>query len=244
MNRAPIIFLGVFGALAFSFVGLVLTNQLTYGSLTTHVDEEEGKAFPLQSTGLAERGKLVYQDLGCVNCHTQQVRRAGLGYDIGENGRGFGERQSVARDYLRESRVLIGSIRVGPDLRNIGLRKAPDASDVSAQWHYLHLYDPQIKSPGSNMPRHAFLFETRKIVGEQSYKALKFPEVYAKYKPAPGYEMVPTERGEALVAYLLSLKDTYAAYPESKNVYTPPAPKKEGEKHGEKKTEEKKEGHQ
>jgi len=230
MNRAPIIFLGVFCALAFSFVGLVLTNQLTYGAFTTHVDEDEGKAFPLQSPGLAAQGKLVYQDLGCVSCHSQQVRREGFGSDIGEHSRGWGERQSVARDYLREERVLLGSLRVGPDLRNLASRKNADGAEFTADWLYRYLYDPKLVVADSSMPRYAFLFKKQQIVGQPSAKALKLPEAHA---PAAGFEVVPTARAEALVAYLQSLKDTYA-YPETKNVYTPPAPKK---------TEEKKEGH-
>ncbi len=229
MNRAPFIFLGVFFALAFSFVGLVLTNQLTYGAFTTHVDEEEGKAFPLQAPGLAAQGKLVYQDLGCVSCHTQQVRREGFGSDIGEHSRSWGERQSVARDYLRETRVLLGSQRVGPDLRNLAARKSADGAEFTADWLYRYLYDPQLVVKGSNMPRYAFLFKKQQIVGEPSPKALKLPEGYAT---DAGFEIVPTARAEALVAYLQSLKDTYA-YPETKNVYTPPAP-----------TEEKKEGNE
>jgi len=230
MNRAPIIFLGVFCALAFSFVGLVLTNQLTYGAFTTHVDEDEGKAFPLQSPGLAAQGKLVYQDLGCVSCHSQQVRREGFGSDIGEHSRGWGERQSVARDYLREERVLLGSLRVGPDLRNLAARKNADGAEFTADWLYRYLYDPKLVVADSSMPRYAFLFKKQQVVGQPSAKALKLPETHA---PAAGFEVVPTARAEALVAYLQSLKDTYA-YPETKNVYTPPAPKK---------TEEKKEGH-
>jgi cytochrome c oxidase cbb3-type subunit 2 len=227
MNRAPLIFLGVFFALAFSFVGLVLTNQLTYGAFTTHVDEDEGKAFPLQAPGLAAQGKLVYQDLGCVSCHTQQVRREGFGSDIGEHSRGWGERQSVARDYLRESRVLLGSQRIGPDLRNLAARKKTDGSELTADWLYRYLLDPKLVVNESGMPRYAFLFKTRPIVGEPSPKALKLPDAYA---PAAGYEIVPTARAEALVGYLLSLKDTYA-YPETKNVYTPPKAedKKEGQ---------------
>jgi cytochrome c oxidase cbb3-type subunit II len=221
MNRAPLIFLGVFFALAFSFVGLVLTNQLTYGSISTHVDEDEGKAFPLKAPGLAAQGKLVYQDLGCVSCHTQQVRREGFGADIGEKSRGWGERQSVARDYLREERVLLGSLRVGPDLRNFAARKTPDGADITADWLYRYLYDPALVVKESGQPRYAFLFQTRQIVGQPSAKALALP---ADYAPQPGYEILPTARAEALVAYLMSLKDTYA-YPETKNVYTPPAPK-------------------
>jgi len=223
MNRASTLFLGVFFVLAFSFVGLVLTNQLTYGSFTTHVDEDEGKAFPQALPGLAAQGKLVYQDLGCMACHTQQVRRPGFGSDTGEGSRGWGERQSVARDYLREERVLLGSQRVGPDLRNLAARKNVDGADYTADWLYRYLYDPALVVKESNQPRYAFLFKTQQIVGESSAKALKLP---ADHAIDAGYEIVPTTRAESLVAYLLSLKDTYA-YPETLNVFTPPAPKVE-----------------
>ncbi len=223
MNRAPTLFLGVFLALAFSFVGLVLTNNLTYGDLTTHVDEDEGKAFPQALPGIAAQGKLVYQDLGCIACHTQQVRRPGFGADTGEGSRGWGERQSVARDYLREERVLLGSQRIGPDLRNLAARKNADGAEFTADWLYRYLYNPELVVKGSNQPRYAFLFKTQQIVGEPSSKALKLS---AGQTPEAGYEVVPTARAEALVAYLLSLKDTYA-YPETLNVYTPPAPKVE-----------------
>jgi cytochrome c oxidase cbb3-type subunit II len=223
MNRAPTLFLGVFFALAFSFVGLVLTNQLTYGSFSTHVDEDEGKAFPQALPGLAAQGKLVYQDLGCIACHTQQVRRPGFGSDTGEGSRGWGERQSVARDYLREDRVLLGVQRVGPDLRNLAARKNADGTEFTAEWLYRYLYNPELVVKNSNQPRYAFLFKTQQIIGEPSPKAVRFS---ADEAPAAGYEMVPTARAEALVAYLLSLKDTYA-YPETQNVYTPPAPKVE-----------------
>ena len=220
MNRAPVIFLGVFASLSFSFLGLVLSNQISYGSFTTHVDENEGTAFPRSLPGAAAQGKRVYQDLGCVSCHTQQVRREGFGYDIGENSRGWGERQSVARDYLREERVLLGSQRVGPDLRNLAARSNEDGADFTAGWLYQYLFDPKLVVEDSNMPRYAFLFRTQPIVGEPSPKALELP---ANYAPRAGHEIVPTARAEALVAYLLSLKDTYA-YPETQNVYTPPAP--------------------
>jgi cytochrome c oxidase cbb3-type subunit II len=215
MNRAPFLFLGIFLVLSFSFVGVVLTNQISYGSISTHVDEEEGKAFPLQAPGIAAQGKLVYQDLGCVACHTQQVRREGFGSDIGEKSRGWGERQSVARDYLRESRVLLGSQRIGPDLRNYAARKNADGTEHSVAALYAYLYNPQAVVKTSNMPSYAYLFKTQPIIGQGSSKALKLPA-------ALGYEVVPTSRAEALVAYLLSLKDTYA-YPETKNVYVAPA---------------------
>ncbi len=210
MNRPPLIFLGAFAALAFSWTGIILSNQIGYGSLTPYFSGDEARIFPAAPLGLAERGKLVYQDLGCMYCHTQQVRRPGYGADT---EREWGIRQSVARDYIREERVLLGSMRTGPDLRNVGARLD------DATWHYLHLYDPRITTPGSLMPPSKFLFETRAIVGESSSKAISLPPSHA---PAPGYEVIPTPRAEALVAYLISLNDTYA-YPETENVYVEPA---------------------
>lgn len=217
MNRSPLLFLGIFGALAFSFTGMVLVNQVGYGALTPFKDDTEGKAYPLQVPGLAARGKLVYQDLGCATCHTQQVRRDGYGTDV---ARKWGDQPggSVARDYIREGRVLLGSVRIGPDLRNVGVR----LTDANAL--FLHLYDPALVVPGSTMPPSRFLFEQRKILGEPSPKALKLPAGVA-----PGSEIVPTARAENLVAYLLSLKDTYSSYPESNYIYAPPAPEKGAE---------------
>lgn len=210
MNRLPILFLGVFGILAFSWTGLVLTNVITVGRLAPHFDEVESAVYPAGMPGNAARGRLVYQDLGCVSCHTQQVRRPGFGAD---EAREWGARQSVARDYLREQPVLIGSMRIGPDLRNVGVRH-PDPN-----WHLRHLYNPRIEEADSTMPSYRFLFEQRRIVGQRSARALSLP---APHGPPPGYEIVPTDRAEALAAYLTSLGDTYA-YPETSNVYRPEA---------------------
>ena len=44
MNRAPLIFLGVFFALAFSWTGIILVNQISYGSLTPVYDERDRKS--------------------------------------------------------------------------------------------------------------------------------------------------------------------------------------------------------
>jgi cytochrome c oxidase cbb3-type subunit II len=230
MNRASLLFLGIFFALAFSFTGLVLTNQISYGKLAPVFDESEGKTFPEPVSGLAAQGKLVYQDLGCAYCHTQQVRRPGFGADTERN---WGERQSFAREYVREGRVLLGGQRIGQDLRNVGLRIN---EATGRDWHIRHLYDPQSVAPGTNMPAYRFLFETRKIVGEPSVKAVQ-KLLGAEHQPEAGHEIVLTPRGEALVEYLLSLKDTYSYPDETQRVYVAPkqdakaeAPKAEGHK--------------
>jgi cytochrome c oxidase cbb3-type subunit 2 len=212
MNRAPLIFLGAFLALAFSWTGLVLTNQVGYGSLAPHFDDTENKAYPGQMPGPAAQGALVYQDLGCAYCHTQQVRGGAQGADV---ARKWGTRDSYARDYLRDTRVELGDLRIGPDLRNVGTR------DTDATALYLHLYDPVHAMPAWAMPSYNFLFQTRKITGEPSPLALKVPV-------ADGFEVVPSPRAVSLVAYLLNLKDTYD-YPEETQMNTPPAPPKKTE---------------
>lgn len=203
MNNGPLIFLGAFLTIVFSWSGIVLTNHLQWGRMQPYYDEVEGKAFPSPMSGVAKQGKQVYQELGCIYCHSQQVRRPGFG---GDTGRGWGDRQSVPRDYLHQERVLLGTMRTGPDLMTVGARP------LTADWHFKHLLDPQITSPGSTMPPYPFLFETRKIQGEPSVHALT--GLSGAHAPPEGYEVVPTARAEALVAYLLSLKHEYD-YPEA-----------------------------
>lgn len=214
MNRASVIFLGAFLALLLSWAALPFASVGNYGALALHLDDTDNKAYPAQVPGLAARGALVYADLGCAYCHTQQVRGGADGADV---ARKWGEREGYARDYIREPRVLLGALRAGPDLRNVGAR-ITDPGQL-----YRLLYNPTAENKNALMPPHAFLFETRLVTGQPSAKALKLSGIPA------GSEIVPTERAETLVAYLLSLKDTYE-YPEEKRINTPPAPKKVGEK--------------
>jgi cbb3-type cytochrome oxidase cytochrome c subunit len=111
--------------------------------------------------------------------------------------RGWGQRATVAQDYLQDAPVFLGAQRLGPDLANVGLRQ-PDAN-----WHLLHLYAPSGNVAGSTMPPYRFLFEQRKIGRHPSPDALPLTGSLA---PKPGYEIVPTEQAVALVAYLRSLR--------------------------------------
>ena len=222
MNRAPLLFLGIFFAIAFSWTGIILTNHIGYAKLQPVFDDNEGKAFPQLLPGDSVRGKEVYRDLGCVYCHTQQVRQPGFGTDI---ERGWGERGSVARDYIHESRVYLGTMRTGPDLRNVGARFVGEAG---RNWHIQHFYNPAEISKvtiggieyGSTMPPFRFLFETRQIIGQPSSRAVH-SLLPVKDQPPVGYEIVLTQRGEDLISYLLALKDP-ALYPdETARIYVP-----------------------
>jgi len=111
--------------------------------------------------------------------------------------RGWGKRRTVAEDFLFDYPVMLGSIRIGPDLANIGVRQ-PDLN-----WHLLHLYLPTLQVKGSSMPPYRFLFEKRRIERRQSSEALVLP---ANLAPEPGYEIVPKPEARALAAYLTSLR--------------------------------------
>jgi len=117
--------------------------------------------------------------------------------------RGWGMRQSVAEDYLYDYPVQLGSLRVGPDLSNIGMRE-PDLN-----WQLVHLYAPAAEAKGSTMPPFGYLFEVRKIGGAPAPDALVFPKGSG---PPAGYEVVPKPEARELAAYLLSLRLNVPVY--------------------------------
>jgi len=110
--------------------------------------------------------------------------------------RGWGRRRSVAVDFLWDDPVMPGMQRVGPDLANVGAR-IPDP-----RWLLVHLWDPQIQSPGSMMPPYRYLFEVRPAGEHPSAEALALPPGHGA---GPGWEVVPRPEAWALVAYLQSL---------------------------------------
>lgn len=194
MKYGPIIFLGIFLTFASSWYGLVLLPQVEYGGLATRKNEETGRAYPTPRFGSAARGEQVYRANGCIYCHSQQVRPAGFGADL---LRGWGQRRTVSRDYIYDTPVMLGTMRTGPDLSNIGGRQP------SIDWHMSHLYNPETTSRGSVMPRFPFFFEKARMGARPRPGAVKLSPQFA---PAPGLEVLPTAQAQDLVAYLLSLK--------------------------------------
>lgn len=199
MNYPSLIFLGVFFSFALSWSGMVLLPQLQIGREEPVVLQETNQPYPSKPAGMAQQGKEVYRQLGCAACHTQQVRRS----DVPR----WGKRFTVARDYLRDNPVLLGSQRIGPDLTNIGARQ-PDAA-----WHLNHFYNPRSvfseSAPKSPMPQYKFLFVEQKIKGEGSPNALQLPKQFA---PKEGYEVVPKHEVLALAAYMQSLHTETSLY--------------------------------
>ena len=140
------------------------------------------------------RGREVYIQNGCMYCHSQQPRAAALAPDT---RRGWG-RPSVAGDYAHDQPHLLGTMRTGPDLFNIGARQPSD------QWHLGHLFQPRGYVPDSIMPGFPFLFEQRDEV-EAGDVEVKLPPGIAPR----GKTIVATPQALDLVAYLKGLDHTY-----------------------------------
>lgn len=143
------------------------------------------------------RGREVYVANGCVYCHSQQPRDETMGPDA---KRGWG-RASVAGDYYYDKPHLLGTMRTGPDLFNIGARQP------SADWHLGHLYQPRAYTPGSVMPSYPFLFKVK----DQADPGDRIVTLTPAFSPK-GKVVVATQEALDLVTYMQSLDHTYPVF--------------------------------
>ncbi|WP_417809662.1 cbb3-type cytochrome c oxidase subunit II [Thioclava sp.] len=187
MNRLVPLLLLAAAVLAFATVFLVI---LPAGEIRTVAPPPQLEPY----TEAELRGRAQYVSLGCVYCHSQQPRAPEQGPDA---DRGWG-RASTAPDYAYDSPHLLGTMRTGPDLLNIGARIPSQA------WHLTHLYQPRAIHPTSIMPNYPFLFETRAEAGPEDV-VVKLPDALL---PDNGV-VVATQEALDLVSYLLSLDRTY-----------------------------------
>jgi cytochrome c oxidase cbb3-type subunit 2 len=142
-------------------------------------------------------GRQSYIANGCIYCHSQQPRDIAQAPDA---LRGWG-RASVAADYAYDTPHLLGTMRTGPDLLNIGARQP------SRDWHLGHLYAPRAYTPGSIMPAYPYLFEVRQGAAKPDEVVVNLPPAFAK----PGQVVIAKPEARALVDYLISLDRTYPA---------------------------------
>jgi cytochrome c oxidase cbb3-type subunit 2 len=142
------------------------------------------------------RGRAEYISHGCIYCHSQQPRDRRQAPDA---DRGWG-RAPVAADYYYDRPHLLGSMRTGPDLFNIGARQP------SVDWHLGHLYQPRAYVPASTMPSYAFLFDI-KDQAQPGERVVNLPPELAP----KGKVVVAQARALDLAAYLIALNHTYPA---------------------------------
>jgi cytochrome c oxidase cbb3-type subunit I/II len=94
-------------------------------------------------TALELQGRDIYIREGCYTCHSQMVR------PFRDEVARYGE-YSKAGEFIYDHPFQWGSKRTGPDLARVG-GKYPDS------WHYNHMMEPSLMSPGSIMPRYGWL---------------------------------------------------------------------------------------
>jgi cbb3-type cytochrome oxidase cytochrome c subunit/cytochrome c553 len=91
-------------------------------------------------TALEQEGRDLYVSNGCVYCHSQFTRPL----DVTPS------RASEAGEYAYNKPHQLGTLRTGPDLANIGLKRGD-------RWEANHLKDPRQLTPNSIMPSFSFL---------------------------------------------------------------------------------------
>ena len=152
----------------------------------SEADEAEGlTTYPERATlryGSSSVGARVYAAEGCAYCHTQMVRPTYAGKDMWRDNWGGRDAEGLSRetrpeDYYGEPFAFLGYQRLGQDLSNVGHRI------TSREEMHRHLSDPKSFDVDSGMP---------------AYKHL--------YKKGPDGSLIPTEKANALVDYLLSRK--------------------------------------
>lgn len=187
MTRVAIILLGAFAAILMSFTALALLPGLQMET----IDPTPGT---MSYTFEEARGREVYMREGCMYCHTQQIRPEGFGSDI---DRGWGARASEPGDYVYDRPHLLGTMRTGPDLHDIGNRQP------SRDWQLAHLYQPRSVSPGSIMPAYPYLFEVKPE--SQVRRSEVTVPISSEYAPEGDSVVVATEDALHLYAYLMTL---------------------------------------
>ncbi|GAA4310078.1 cytochrome-c oxidase, cbb3-type subunit I [Mucilaginibacter gynuensis] len=127
------------------------------------------------------QGRDIYIREGCVNCHSQTVR------PFRSETERYGD-YSKAGEFVYDHPFLWGSKRTGPDLAREG-GKYGDA------WHFNHLMDPRLMSPGSIMPAYDWLITQQLDTTNTIAKINAMRKLGVPYKA--GYEKIANRELDA-----------------------------------------------
>ena len=133
-------------------------------------------------TPLELQGRDIYLREGCYNCHSQMVRP--FRYEVAR----YGE-YSKAGEFVYDHPFQWGSKRTGPDLAREGNINSPQYKD--AGWHYNHMLEPSVLSPGSIMPSYPNLYENEIEYSSTNSKIHAMRKMGVPYEK--GYETIAND---------------------------------------------------
>ena len=140
-------------------------------------------------------GRDIYIREGCHVCHTQMIR------PFRHETERYGH-YSVAGEFVYDYPFLWGSKRTGPDLARVGGRYSDD-------WHRIHMYNPRLVVPESNMPAYPWLFDRKVDHTRTARKMRGLQRLGVPYTDEDIENAADNVRGvfeiEALIAYLQQL---------------------------------------
>lgn len=152
-------------------------------------------------TALELEGRDLYIREGCNACHSQMVR------PFRSEVVRYGE-YSKAGEFVYDHPFLWGSKRTGPDLHRVG-GKYPHS------WHYQHMLDPELMSPGSIMPTYEWMFGTELNTSNTQGKLAAMASLGVPY--SEGYidsaEYYLDEQAEQIAAELMAQMDGVEVHP-------------------------------
>ena len=197
MNRAVWLYLGVLITVIASFVGLVQIPDRQLRGLQP-VKDDLGVERPQRPEGGVLAGRAEYIGLGCLYCHSQQVRPEGFGADL---ARGWGvAAHRGPRLHLGRSARSWGRCAPAPT--------SPTSAPASQAGPGTCCTST---SPGSPPPAPRCRSTRSSSPGSaSSCSGRPMPSRFPEGEPRPGWVVVPTQRARDLVTYLGSLDHSYA----------------------------------
>lgn len=184
MKKAYIFVFGGTSTITLSLFLFVLVPRIQVAAI-----DEKNMSAQSPYTPSELKGRATYIENGCIYCHSQQVRDISAGAD---QHLGWG-RASLPSDYIHDKPHLLGTMRTGPDLSNIGSRQP------SRDWYHLHFYNPRLVVKWSIMPGFSFFYKVIESANSPEVTAIKLPNEKNEW-------IIPTPEAEHLVDYMLSLK--------------------------------------
>jgi cytochrome c oxidase cbb3-type subunit II len=140
-------------------------------------------------------GRDIYIREGCFGCHSQMIR------PFRSETERFGH-YSLAGESVYDRPFQFGSKRTGPDLARVG-------GLYSDEWHRLHLINPRLLVPESNMPGYPWLEERELRPREIERRMLALRRLGHPYSDADIDDVADAVAGktemDAMIAYLQGL---------------------------------------